>query len=324
MRRAMGSGEASAVTFSAASGQIGVVGLSAIAGPGGRQGYITVGKRFSQATLQRLSAAVQADVTVLYKGGIVASTIEGLAGDTSKSLPTETTGQVSISTARGDMFGSVGAVQLDGEGALSVVVTRPTSVIRDKFVSFVMWPAAGGGLALLLLTPIVLVAARRFAALIGDIAEAIRLIAGGDAALQVPHQQRADEIGDMARALVVFQQNNARVAEADRDRQMAAAQQAQRLTQLEGFQIDLQSVIDAASGGVFNRRLDMASAPPDLRGLAEAMNRLLADFESTIAATVQGMESIADGDLAARVRTDSSGDFERLTGAANTMAGRFQ
>ncbi len=264
---------------------------------------------------------MQADVTVVHGDHLVSSTMTGM---TDKDLPSLAVGadrKVTLEVGDRSKFGAATFLPLDGGGQLTLLLTSDVAVIKDKFYAFVTWPTAAGVLALLLLAPLVLWGAARFARMFDEIAKAIRAIADGAADLTVPHRERRDEIGEMARALLVFQDNNAKIALNAREREAAARDQASRIGRLEAFQGDMEAVIASAGKGLFGARLALEGVPEDLAALAGAMNRLLEDFERTIAATVTGMEAIAEGDLATRIGIQSAGEFARLTEAANAMAG---
>ncbi len=77
-------------------------------------------------------------------------------------------------------------------------------------------------------------------------------LADGDYTLDVPHRQRQDEIGDMARAVVVFRENGLANQRMQAERTQAQAEREQRQQHVEnlirGFDKKISSVLDQLAG----------------------------------------------------------------------------
>jgi len=136
-----------------------------------------------------------------------------------------------------------------------------------------------------------LVAGRGIASRVGQLSDAMRAIAGGDLATPIP-RAGADEIGDMARALIVFRDTaslaveaNAR-AEAERGR---AAQERRRamVEMAETFETSVRSVLDRVS-----------RAAGEMQDMAQRMTRN-AEATTGDAATAAGTSQQAEGSVKA-------------------------
>jgi methyl-accepting chemotaxis protein len=325
VRAGMQAGGAAALTISPASRQISTAAIRPLTVAGKLSGYVMVGKRMDGIVLERIAQLSGADIVVLHKGALVATTRVDVGADQAAAL------EAAISAAPGDLLniaagagrsliGRVTTLPLDDGASLHVIAALDRSVIAAKFRAAVTWPLIGGLIALLVVVPLVLVAAKRFSGMIDALARAMRTLAGGETNVEIPHGERSDEIGGMAKAIAVFRENGVKVREADSQRERETLQRAERLAAIEAVNADISRVIGAAVAGRLTERVAADKAPSDLIGLVEAINHLLDGLESTISRTVAGLESMATGDLDARIDDTENGDFRRLTLAANTLA----
>ena len=99
-----------------------------------------------------------------------------------------------------------------------------TLVSHHTAAQSAFWVYVGVVLAISVLVGLcALVMSRRIIGALTAITGAMRGLADGDTATEVPHADRADEIGAMARALVVFKENALRVARLNADKAEAEA-----------------------------------------------------------------------------------------------------
>jgi methyl-accepting chemotaxis protein len=326
--RAIRNGAASALTLSPASQQLAFVGISAISWQGRVIGYVTIGKRITDTTLARVAKSAASDVSVLFEGKFIRSTHPGIR---QASFDAETARKamqepllLTLTTETATMFAYAVPVPRDGSGTVTIALSRDRALISARFLSFIAWPVAAAVLALLLLSPVLMMAGRRFARLINQLADAMRALANGAWTTEIPHLGRSDEIGDMAQAVKVFQENGLKVQRQDAQREADAERAATRLAEIERFNAQTARVISEAVRGKLDARVVEQDAPEGLVQMAVGINQLMTSFEQTISSTVTGMESIARGDLSTRVSADFEGEFGRMSAAANALAERFQ
>lgn len=105
-------------------------------------------------------------------------------------------------------------------------------------------------------------------------------LAGGDTAIAVPAADRRDEIGDMARAVVVFRENAIRASEAETAKRADEAQREERRRGLEtltkSFGETMDQVVRTLSG-----------TATEMQGSAETMSRLSSSTEARSSAVAQ-------------------------------------
>ena len=136
--------------------------------------------------------------------------------------------------------------------------------------------------------------------------KAMRRLAAGDATIEVPAQARADEIGQMARAVLVFRDaavENARLerearesrANSERDREQAEAAQSEAIRQER-------AVVASSIGVALARLADMdlayritADIPVAYRELKTDFNAAMAQLERAMCAVTIGIAAIRDG-----------------------------
>jgi methyl-accepting chemotaxis protein len=148
-----------------------------------------------------------------------------------------------------------------------------------------------GGVMLLLVAAGVVIIARSVARPLSQIAETIRQVATGTENVEVPHAGRIDEIGELARAIGVFQHAMARNrdlnAQVSQDSEVREARARHIETAVEEFR--------TAIGGVMRAVTENAAA---MRITAETITRLTADANDR-AATAAGATSQASTNVSA-------------------------
>ncbi|MEM6889795.1 MAG: CHASE3 domain-containing protein [Pseudomonadota bacterium] len=179
---------------------------------------------------------------------------------------------------------------------------------------------------------------------IQEVIAAMRQIIEGKQNVKIDGQERKDEVGDLARASQVFQENAeevVRLAEADAENArkleqsaneaaekvaMAAekekedrAAEMQRQKMLDRLRTGIQTVVDHAVEGDFSQRVDTDFNDKELSGLAANMNALVSSVDNGIGVTVQTLKRVADGDLTEAMRGEFKGAFRDLQNNTNNM-----
>ncbi|WOS66032.1 HAMP domain-containing methyl-accepting chemotaxis protein [Sinorhizobium fredii] len=144
--------------------------------------------------------------------------------------------------------------------------------------------------------------------------EVMRALADGDLAVEIPFTDRANEIGEMARAVEVFKQNGIRVREMN-------AQEAALQAKSADLQTSIGEVVSAAVAGDFTRRISKRYDNADLDRFAASVNDLVASVDRGIAETRRVIAALAEGDLSETMRGEFHGAFGELKDNVNqTMA----
>ncbi|BAM90976.1 putative membrane protein [Bradyrhizobium oligotrophicum S58] len=148
-----------------------------------------------------------------------------------------------------------------------------------------------GGVMLLLVVAGVVIIARSVARPLSQITETIRKVATGTENVEVPHAGRADEIGELARAIGVFQQamahNRDLNAQVSQDSKIREARARHIETAVEEFR--------TAIGGVMRTVTENAAA---MRTTAETITRLTGNANER-AVTAAGATSQASTNVSA-------------------------
>uniref|UniRef100_UPI000688591E methyl-accepting chemotaxis protein n=1 Tax=Cucumibacter marinus TaxID=1121252 RepID=UPI000688591E len=145
----------------------------------------------------------------------------------------------------------------------------------------------------------------------------------GDSQSAIPHEERKDEIGEMARALQVFRENaieiesmNA-VKEDERQRDRAARQMS------DDMQAEVARVVRAAANGDFSARITREFEDDNLNAVAHSLNDLMASVQSGLAESGDVLAALAQTDLTHRVEGDFKGAFLKLKNDTNAVADRL-
>lgn len=154
-------------------------------------------------------------------------------------------------------------------------------------------------------------------------------LAKGETEGAIPHQTDRNEMGEIARAVVVFREN---LIEMGRLEAARLAAEAKALTDREALEHNLRqgfgSVVDAARQGDFSKR---APEGPELGGLvaiAQGLNAVCSAAESFLDDVDAAATHYAQGDLTARISPKFDGKFGlvannlnlAMTSLANTLS----
>jgi methyl-accepting chemotaxis protein len=209
------------------------------------------------------------------------------------------------------IFGAGGAV----EGVLYVGASKAAEVAA-------VWSAVRsllleGAVALLIGAVTAWVAAGAALRSLNGFRGALGRLADGDAATPIAGVDRADELGELARALESLRET---LASAEAQRADAAAD---RESTLDALADGVGRVVAAAVAGDFSTRVTRRFDEPRLAALAEGLNRVvqttqafLTDIESTVGA-------MSRGDLRQRVGRRYEGQFLQVADAVDATIARL-
>jgi methyl-accepting chemotaxis protein len=195
--------------------------------------------------------------------------------------------------------------------------------IQGFYRSMAITLAIAGAIVLLTILVVVWVS-RDISRGVVSIAAAMDRIAAGDTGIEIPCRERLDEIGEMAKATKIFQDNLVSKLQLEAEagelrRLQLERQQAERATEVR-IQQDLAAVVDAVAAGDFTRRLSQAGAEGLAAKLATGIDRLAATISSALSEVMQMMSGLARGDLSKRITGVYEGDMLRLQRDCNATA----
>ncbi|WP_187639992.1 methyl-accepting chemotaxis protein [Bosea sp. F3-2] len=156
-----------------------------------------------------------------------------------------------------------------------------------------------------------------------DLSEVMEKLTAGDTRIDVPHADRPDEIGAMARAVSVLRESTEQVALLQEQERAAAAARLARAQSMEAVVSDVGEVVAAAAAGDFSARLQINDADEQMQRLVAGINEINVVVDSATTEFAQALSAIAGGDLTSRVETAYRGRFADLKGAINETVDRL-
>ena len=165
---------------------------------------------------------------------------------------------------------------------------------------------------------------RRVIRQISRLTRTMQALAKGDHAVTVEGADKANEIGEMARAVEVFRENAIKVSQmTEAGAARIISDQAERAKMMSALHEAFGNVVDAAVAGDFGKRVETEFADPELNGLAQSVNNLVETVDRGLSETGHVLSALAEADLTRRVTGIYSGAFERLKNDTNAVADKL-
>ncbi|WP_232846645.1 methyl-accepting chemotaxis protein [Devosia beringensis] len=179
------------------------------------------------------------------------------------------------------------------------------------------------GLGILIGVAAAYVTGRWLSGVIIRMTQAMQALAGGDIDMEIAGTEPTHELGQMARALQVFQTNAqaVRVAEAEKDSRSALS--VARARMMESFQAAFDSVIDATSAGDFTRRIDAKFNDADIDRISANFNAMLETTNGALTEAGRVLGALANADLTERMEGTYHGAFAELQNDTNAVADKL-
>ncbi|WP_300297635.1 methyl-accepting chemotaxis protein [Ferrovibrio sp.] len=151
--------------------------------------------------------------------------------------------------------------------------------------------------------------------------EVMGRLANRDWNTDVPDRSRADEIGDMARAVQIFKENGQENERLQQEvEQGRVVFERERQAQEDLIDRSVGMIVAAAAAGDLNQRIDAEPLKGVMRKLGEGVNTLLDSFAGAIGAVNRVLDGMAHGDLSRRMDGEYQGVFAELQDNANKTA----
>ncbi len=164
---------------------------------------------------------------------------------------------------------------------------------------------------LLLASIIAVVIARGITKPIVAITNAMGSLADNKLQTDIPGLDHKSEVGEMAKAVNVFKENAIRIRDLN-------AQEAALQAKNTDLQSNIATVVAAAVGGDFTKRITVKYDNRDLDAFADNVNMLVNSVDGSIAETQRVMSSLAEGDLTEEMEGDYKGVFADLQASVNS------
>ncbi|MET3890263.1 methyl-accepting chemotaxis protein [Bosea sp. OAE506] len=319
--RALGGTAGSGLTVSQSSGEVSVDAVQPVLGKGNRLGTIKIGSRYRTETAAEMKKLSGADVVFAYRGKPLASTVPGLQQLPSLPERQGETGEISV----GSVPYTVAALSLRTLGGepVQIVTLRDNRADLEQLKAFELALALKALVFLLVILPLVMIVVSRNVRTIQDLTKTTDRLASGDLETPIPHADRQDEIGTMAKALQVFRENLVKVRALEEQERAAAERRLARAQSMEAVVSDVGEVVAAAAAGDFSARLQIDQADEQMQKLVAGINEINAVVDSATSEFARTLSAVAAGDLTVRVDAAYRGKFAELKGAINETVDRL-
>ncbi|WP_421762257.1 methyl-accepting chemotaxis protein [Devosia sp.] len=149
-------------------------------------------------------------------------------------------------------------------------------------------------------------------------------LAKGNLDVEVAGAGRSDELGLMARSVLVFKENALKVGEMTESERLGSEHRRnERVSMMQRLQRAFGSVVSAATAGDFSQRVEASFPDEELNALARGVNELVETVDRGLSETGQVLAALADTDLTRRVEGSYEGAFERLKADTNAVANKL-
>ncbi|WP_395812482.1 methyl-accepting chemotaxis protein [Devosia sp.] len=162
--------------------------------------------------------------------------------------------------------------------------------------------------------------ARWFSGAISGMTRVMRSMSEGDLEQKIGGTDSGHELGQMARALEVFQSDGRAARQAEAEKSTAAAAAAARAEMMQRFQATFDTVIGAAVDGDFTRRVDSTFNDPDLDRVASNFDSMLNTLNTALSDAGSVLGALAEQDLTHRMEGSYKGAFKNLQDSTNSVA----
>jgi len=164
------------------------------------------------------------------------------------------------------------------------------------------------------------VTGRWLSSAIGGMTNSMHALAGGDIDMVIAGTEPTHELGQMARALQVFQTNAHAVRAAEADKDARSEMTAARARMMEAFQRAFDAVIDATAAGDFTKRINARFNDPDIDRIASNFDDMLETTSAALGEAGNVLGALANADLTRRMEGSYHGAFSDLQNDTNAVA----
>ncbi|KJS40805.1 MAG: hypothetical protein VR70_05505 [Rhodospirillaceae bacterium BRH_c57] len=307
---------------------LGVRGVVPLAGPGGAHiGSIEFGGALKQAFVNRMKAVYGGEFAIYIReeGGFKAlgSTTDGWDIATPDVLTAAFDGTRSITrtTQQGVPFAThAGALNdFSGKPVAALVVAMDASAYVAAFNRAVVIGGVMAVLALVLGVAVTLWVRRTVAAPIAAMTAAMGRLANGDLDTTLPQADTADELGDMGRALLVFQANALERRRIEAEQAAEQARKLERQGRLEAMTKDFERKVTTLMDTVGESVSHLHTASDSLSAGAQQTSR---QSGAVAAATEQAAANVQTVAAATEELNASVSEIGRQMQTSSDIAGR--
>jgi methyl-accepting chemotaxis protein len=197
----------------------------------------------------------------------------------------------------------------------------PEGMSRINFTEIMVIASSVLGVVLGLI--LAFVTGRWLSRALGNMTKLMDELAQGNYQVAIVGAEENHELGRMAQALQVFQQNGLAVEQSDAERSKRAQQAELRAQTMERFQASFAAVITAAVEGDFSKRVEDRFEDPALDRVAANLNSMLHTTNTALTEAGHVLAALARTDLTQRMGGAYSGAFAALRDDTNAVSERL-
>jgi methyl-accepting chemotaxis protein len=207
----------------------------------------------------------------------------------------------------------------------AVMMTWDLSIYRaEVFAGQLRTSLIAFGVSLAALLALALFLTRHVTGPIRKLTGVATALANSEFDVTIAGTKRADELGDMARAIEVFRENGIRVRDMTAEEAARILRDAeQRTAMMAELQAEFGNVVDAAVSGDFSRRVEKEFSDAELNAIAASINNLVETVDRGVSETGEVLASLAEANLTKRMQGDYSGAFAKLKADTNAVADKL-
>jgi methyl-accepting chemotaxis protein len=197
------------------------------------------------------------------------------------------------------------------------------SIAGAKAQTTILLVAAVAGFALIVGAVLAFITGRRLSRAINRMTDTMRHLAEGDLNTQIDGADQKHELGQMAKALEVFQSTGRAMQAADAEKAEHARQAAERVEMMQTFQAAFDEVIEATVDGDFSKRIDARFDDADIDRISANFNAMLDTISTALGEAGQVLSALARTDLTQRMEGNYKGLFKSLRDDTNSVSDRL-
>jgi methyl-accepting chemotaxis protein len=258
-------------------------------------GSLTVGARLRAEIAEEIKRANGLDVVLMINGKPTVETIAnanvrdiaGFAGLADRTSGKDAAGEV-VTLGGVEYLVLSGKLASDNGSTLAIMVLKDKVAHNRNVRSFIVRLAIGLGVMLLVLLPLSAFAVSRVTRRIAALTSATSRIAAGELDLAVPGAEAKDEVGQLARAVLVFRQSSQRARQLETEAAMSQQRSAgERSAEMRKLADELETVMGAVSDA-------LAANAGDLDQTARSVERFAMEAHSESGVATQSAQQASD------------------------------
>ncbi len=209
-----------------------------------------------------------------------------------------------------------------GDSVGTIAIAWSLATLEGSVTAALWWQLLISTVCFMAIIGALLLAGRHFIGRpLALITEAMQRLSDGDTEISLPAVQRSDDIGDIARMVLIFQENAIEKALLEsRAEETREKFETDRTAQEKTIETSIGEVVSAAISGNFATRINTTELDGVLARVCGDVNTLLENLDGSLSETVHVVSDLADGDLTRRMEGKYQGSFLQLKEDANRMA----